>query len=95
MSNYRLNAINAPDLPSGPGTPSGMDLATVLQVPVTCICDVIVVARNWKSVAWPVIWPMLSTTVVGIGIGSSLMGAHFPCDFPCGLQFSFDLRRVQ
>lgn len=28
-----------------------MDLATVLQVPVTCMCDILVTYRNWKSIA--------------------------------------------
>ena len=74
MMAVALNAINAPDLPLVAGMPSGMDLATVLQVPVTCLSDIAVVARNYKNVAWSIIPPLLSTTVVGIAAGQQLMG---------------------
>jgi uncharacterized membrane protein YfcA len=78
MMAVALNAISAPDLPSVPGAPSGMDLATVLQVPVTCISDLVVVARNYKLVAWSAIPPLLSTTVIGIAAGQRLMGKIKP-----------------
>ena len=74
MMAVALNAINAPDLPEVAGAPSGMDLATVLQVPVTCVADFLVVARNFKLVAWSVIPPLLSTTVIGIALATQLMG---------------------
>lgn len=74
MMAVALNAINAPDLPKVAGAPSGMDLATVLQVPVTCVADFLVVARNFKLVAWSVIPPLLSTTVIGIALANQLMG---------------------
>ena len=74
MMAVALNAINAPDLPLVAGMPSGMDLATVLQVPVTCLSDIAVVARNYQNVAWSIIPPLLSTTVVGIAAGQQLMG---------------------
>jgi uncharacterized membrane protein YfcA len=74
MMAVALNAINAPDLPAVAGAPSGMDLATVLQVPVTCVADLMVVARSYKLVAWSAIPPLLSTTVVGIAMAQQLMG---------------------
>ena len=74
MMAVALNAINAPDLPTVAGAPSGMDLATVLQVPVTCVADLMVVARSYKLVAWSAIPPLLSATVVGIALAQNLMG---------------------
>jgi hypothetical protein len=37
MMAVALNAVNAPDLPAIQGMPSGMDLATVLQVLLRCV----------------------------------------------------------
>lgn len=78
MMAVALNAINAPDLPFLAGAPSGMDLATVLQVPVTCLADLMVVARNIKLVAWSKIPPLLSTTIVGIALAQQMIGKFSP-----------------
>ena len=77
-SSVALNALHAPELPSMPGMPSGNDLAVAVQVPVTAMADVAVVIQNFKHADWDAITRLLGPTMVGLAIGTQLIGKLSP-----------------
>eukprot|EP01065_Artemidia_motanka_P020129 TRINITY_DN240_c0_g2_i1.p1 TRINITY_DN240_c0_g2~~TRINITY_DN240_c0_g2_i1.p1 ORF type:complete len:279 (+),score=50.69 TRINITY_DN240_c0_g2_i1:34-870(+) len=68
-SSVALNAVFAPDMPGG------LDLATALQVPVTAAADIVIVLRNGQHADWTAIQLLAAPTVMGLAVGSLLMGS--------------------
>ena len=63
-----LNSLFAPDIDGG------MAFATALQVPVTFLSDITVVANYYRHADWGIVFSLLAPTVVGLAIGIQLLG---------------------
>jgi uncharacterized membrane protein YfcA len=77
-SSVALNALHAPELPAMAGMPSGNDLAVAVQVPVTAMADITVVVRNYQNADWDAITRLLAPTMVGLAVGTQLIGQLSP-----------------
>lgn len=77
-SSVALNALHAPEFPVMPGMPTGNDLAVAVQVPVTTMADITVVLRNYQNADWDAITRLLAPTMLGLAIGTQLIGQLTP-----------------